>query len=664
MNIKNFFNKPNRWGLFYSNLQNDLKYFIYMWLLIMFFRLAFLLTFRAQLEAGTPFADFLLTLYYGGRISLKSAGAMTIAPFIFTTLLQLASPGLFGNKVRLYWGYFTIAAICLLYQFRVPYYMEFGNVFDIFLFNTFNDDVPAIINTAIKQYHAVQRVIIAAATAFLFGFLYKKHINLKTFTFKKPAKISMRVIIAVLTACLILCFAFLSRFGGAFAYKKGIYWKNAARMGQHVLNEAVYDDIQALYRAKKTYEYIKKDRQNITRETVKQAASALSGKEYTMPTLATLFEKTAKGAKIQPPKHIFLIVGETYMLWPLLPEHAGFKIAEGVKAIINKDNGTLVKNFLPASNGTMSSVAAIILGMPDMGLYPSFRPPAQNIYETSLALQMKNLGYETRFLYGGFQSWENVASFAKVQGFDEVHFYGSLNYPKNAWGIEDKYFFEEVNKTLQNGTPTFNFILTSSNHPPLTVKIEEDKLKEIQARLPQDLQTDKDLIIRLAHFEYADKYIADFIEETYKKYPDSIFILTGDHAQRWHYNPNASVYEKIAVPFILYGKAVNKGLFDKEASGSHIDISPTLIELIAPKGAKYHALASGVAKNNAGIHTQYWLYNNTLSSLTQNSVTPADDALPLLTAEETEKVKKEVRDKQAVSYWRVAKGPALDRESI
>jgi phosphoglycerol transferase MdoB-like AlkP superfamily enzyme len=352
-------------------------------------------------------------------------------------------------------------------------------------------------------------------------------------------------------------------------------------------------------------------------------------------------------------------VGETYMLWPLLEENKDFKIAQGVKGILSKDNAALIKNFLPASNGTMSSVAAIILGMPDMGLYPSFMAPAKNMYETSIARQMKALGYETRFLYGGFRSWENAAAFSQAQGFDKVLFYGSLNYPKNAWGIEDKYLFEEVEKTLQNETPTFNFILTSSNHPPLTVNIEKQQLERIAARLPGNLKQDKELITRLAHFQYADKYIADFMENTYKKYPSSLFILTGDHAQRWHHNPNASTYEKVAVPLIFYGKGINKNIFDKEASASHIDISPSLVELIANKGFKYYSLGSAASMNNTGIHNQYWIYNNSLGKMADNDITRTDSAMAELTREESLKIKQDIKNKQTVAYWRVTNGPQL-----
>ncbi|WP_424244659.1 phosphoglycerol transferase MdoB-like AlkP superfamily enzyme [Elusimicrobium posterum] len=649
-----------RWQAFYSNLQQDLKFFVFIWLLLFVFRVLFLFIFRENLAAGTPAKDIFLTLYYGGRISLKSAAAFTLVPFALSTLLQLVFPDFLKNKVRLYWGYGAILLLCALFQFRIPYFIEFGNAFDIFLFNTFNDDVKAIVDTAIIQYQAIPRTFAALISAFIIGFIYKKYISLKTFKFTRPANKLTAISVAVLTLAFIVCFAFLTRFGGAFSYKNGIYWKNAARMDQHILNETIYDDIQAMYRARKTHKYLSKSQfENITAAQTRAAIKDLTGKEYTQGSLKPFFAKNAKGAKIPMPKHIFYIIGETYMLWPMLDEYAHLDIAPGMKKIAAKDNALFVKNFLPASNGTMASLTSIILGMPDMNLYPSFRPTAKEVYETSLPAQFKKLGYTTNFFYGGFHSWENVSSFTELQGFDNTLFYGSMNYPKNAWGIEDKYFFDEVEGNFTAQKPTFNLILTSSNHPPLTVKLTEQEVYNTAKDLTPEMKNDETVFTRLSHFEYADTEISDFINDMYEKYPDSIFIFTGDHAQRWHVNPNASVFEKTAVPFIIYGKGINKNMLSAQAAGSHIDIFPTIMELMAPKGFEYFSLGKSVNPDNTALHITNWLYKNTVGNTYDNEVSYIDQKGPKLSEQEVKAAAQRVKNIQAIAYWRVVNGDRL-----
>lgn len=630
--------------MLYSNLQRDFLFFVFIWLTIMLYRAGFLFLFRDLLAQDTSARDLLLTLWYGGRISLKSAAAFTLVPFVFSTLLPLALAA--ENKIRLWWGYFSITLLSFLFQFRLPYYKEFGNAFDIFLFNTFNDDVWAIVDSAVKQYNAPLRLLAGAVCAGTLCFIFKKYSAIKTFRVKKPRVPFTQILAAVLTTGLIFCFALFMRFGGSFNYDKGIYWKNAARMDQHLLNEAVYDDIQALYRARKTYQYISKTKfEDISAGAVRAAAARLGGAEYNHDSLLPLLRKTAGGAKIERPRHIFFIVGETYMLWPLLPEYEYLSVADGVKSLIESGRGALIKNFLPASYGTMPSVTALILGMADLTLFPNLRASAREEFETSLARTMQNLGYGANFFYGGFASWENAADFAKNQGFENSFFYGGLQRPKNAWGIEDKYFFDEIINNFDNSWPSFNFILTSSNHPPLTVPVGEEKKKEIAVRLSEKLRSDDELITKLAHFEYADREITRFVKHMEEKFPGSLFIITGDHAQRWHINPDENIFENTAVPLVFYGAGISKNLWGAAASGSHIDIAPTITELIAPKGFEYFSLGENITTLTVGVSSTYWISGGEMGAIDEKDASGA----------KTQRAK----DKQTVSYWRVMYGPEL-----
>ncbi len=69
--------------------------------------------------------------------------------------------------------------------------------------------------------------------------------------------------------------------------------------------------------------------------------------------------------------------------------------------------------------------------------------------------------------------------------------------------------------------------------------------------------------------------------------------VTGDHAGRYPIALKPSLYEKYAVPFVLYGRNVLAGVgLPANAAGSHLDIGRTLIELTAPAGFAYHAMGS------------------------------------------------------------------------
>lgn len=471
----------SRWQSFYANLECNARFFVFILLVLCIYRIAFLWAFRAQLESGTSASELALTLFYGLRLSLKSAAALTAIPFIACTLMSLAVPRWDMRKFHLMFGVACIALLSLLYQIRIPYYLEFSNAFDLFLFNTFNDDFGAIVQTAIIQHHGLMRLLYALLATVVLGFFYMKFLAWPAAPrMPRPDRLTTRWVVGIMTALGLCLTAWFLRFGGSFTYTDGIYWKNAARMSQHLLNEAIFDDVQALYRARKMSEYFdtgKSREADLDPARVRAALKAL-GLPEVGEDLDAAFKKTVKSKGNHKPRHVFVIVGETYMLWPMLDAYAELGAAEGVKRIIAHKDSAFTPYFLPGSIGTMSSVVSIVLGMPDMNLYPSFQESARQAYATSMPLQMKRLGYQTHFFYGGFQSWENVNSFVLTQGFEHSWFYGTKDYPKNAWGIEDRYLFDEVSKQWNSDRQgyTFNFILTGSNHSPLTVKLPESEL--------------------------------------------------------------------------------------------------------------------------------------------------------------------------------------------
>ena len=99
-------------------------------------------------------------------------------------------------------------------------------------------------------------------------------------------------------------------------------------------------------------------------------------------------------------------------------------------------------------------------------------------------------------------------------------------------------------------------------------------------------------INELGHLWYGDKAIGEFVLKAKDKYKDGVFTFTGDHFGRKFINHKPNLYEKSSVPFIMYGKNIPKEI--SEVPGSHIDIMPTLIEMVAPKDFKYYSFGTSL----------------------------------------------------------------------
>ncbi len=658
--------KESRYTSFIRNLTQDALFFVFLLGVLTVYRIAFLILFRDALAAETTGQDIALTLWYGLRISLKTAGACVLPSFVLATLLQAVCVKWKGTAFRFGWACFVLLVLSILFQSRIPYYHEFHNAFGPFMFNTFHDDVGAIVTTAIQEYNAVWHTLGAIVCAVLWIWLCRKWFNWLTDRLSRPLLRVKRPWIAVTIICILLVpFAVFVRKGGSFTFNGSIYWKNAARMNQHILNEAIVDDIQAVYRASRIYKQLRKSTAAVKVDDVREAAARLMGRTaYAEDTLLPLLERRAKGIQGPKPDHIFVIIGETYMMWPLLEKYKDYPLAAGMRRLLKRPDAVLVKQFLPASTGTMFGVTSVTLGIPELNLFASSRPTARTPYETSLTWQLKKQGYKARFFYGGYPSWNEVGSFVQNQEM-EGKFVTDFEGTQGVWGVPDREFLQGVSGFISEA-PSVNVILTSSNHPPYRVDMTREPdlptVEDLNKLLPPEVSARELTAARMWHFMYADHYLANFIEEILAKYPNSLFIITGDHADRWTIESSPSNYERTAVPLIVIGKLAQTLRLPKQIAGSHMDIAATVLEMILPKGTPYYALGHNIfAPTNEiplGVAAYYWITPQEIGSVTGDTQ-PLPGSTATLTKEELKKVRQRVKDIQTVAAWRVLKGIEL-----
>ena len=107
--------------------------------------------------------------------------------------------------------------------------------------------------------------------------------------------------------------------------------------------------------------------------------------------------------------------------------------------------------------------------------------------------------------------------------------------------------------------------------------------------------------------EEAEKMASDFINKVKAKYPDSLFIFVGDHADRYNIDKVPTMYERYSVPLIITGKGIQKDLLPEDMAGSQIDIMPTVIDLIAPEGFTYYSVGKSLSENKLGQSYAFWI---------------------------------------------------------
>lgn len=596
---------------FYDAVQRDIKLFAFILLTLCVYRAYFMFYMAGYLSPSAGADDVLLALLTGLRLSLKTAGAVTLPAFVLCSLPLLALPRLAPvlRRLRFCWGGLAAFAFAVLFQARFPFYRQFQTSFNMQVAAGLNDDAAVLAEMMLREYGLLWRLCIALLLTAVSLYVLRSLLLVRR-TYALPA-LRSGVQRAVFSLGLLFLFAaafVFVRFGGSFTYAGGVNWENAGVTSDAFLNECILDDGQALYRVRSMHKRLKSgDVVGVDKEHVRALAVEAAGHaELSADTLTPYLTRTAQGARIPKPRHIFIVLGETYAQWPMLETYAALHAADGIKGLIREPNAYYSRRFMPNGDFTSIAITGLVTGLSEVNQHVNYVARSlREAYPTAMAPQFKRLGYAVDFWYGGVPSWEGMDRFSIAQGFD--HFYGYPDFHAekvNAWGTSDEQLFSALFQHLADEPPTVHLIMTVSNHPPYNIDVAAEGFDLARARaetaqLPNVDDPDQ-LALELGHYWYMDKIVTQFVHETMKKYPDSLFVITGDHAVRMNPSRTPTMYEYQSVPFVLYGQGVTPAVLASDVVGGHTNIVPTLIELIAPAGFSYVSIAPSLTENNMG----------------------------------------------------------------
>lgn len=599
--------QKNLVDIFSLNILKIIKTFVFFWLLLCIYRIIFIGGMHEYIAVDSDFSLIFTAIYSGAKLSLQTAGVLTLC-----MLISLVAEG-FSKRLRWFrqvCSFCVLFITTLLFIARFPFYQQFHSGFNQMIFTAMHEDVYALFISLIEEFHLPLKLCIVVLLVCVLNYIFNKFIDKKWGFFKwSKLKSKYRLIILLIGVYLL---ATLSLYGGGWSWKSGVNWENAGITNDTFLNESILDDYQAIYRA-----YANQMRMeacnglSFSAQNVRDLAKSLTNKDGGND-LSIYLAKEATGAKIEKPKHIFVIVSESYANWPLLDKYSNLHIADNMKKIIAEDDTIYTSHMLPSGSSTVGALMTMVTGMANSNLYLTTMPEAlANPYITATAPQMKNLGYETSFWYAGPATWENIQEFTLAQGFDNFYSRGNIdpNATGSVWGADDGYLYDAIFKQIDDNKMTFSVILNTSNHSPFNIDLEKegfDASKVIEG-LPDKEKNNQELIKELGHFWYADKMASDFINKVKAKYPDSLFIFVGDHADRYNIDKVPRMYERYSVPLIITGKGIQKDLLPEDMAGSQIDIMPTVIDLIAPEGFTYYSVGKSLSENKLGQSYAFWI---------------------------------------------------------
>ncbi|MBI1382909.1 MAG: sulfatase-like hydrolase/transferase [Planctomycetaceae bacterium] len=245
----------------------------------------------------------------------------------------------------------------------------------------------------------------------------------------------------------------------------------------------------------------------------------------------------------------------------------------------------LFENFYATGTRTDRGMEALALGLPPTpGRSLIKRPRNRGLF--TLGGVLRERGYDTAFLYGGFGYFDNMNAFFSGNGYrvvDRASAAPSDISFANAWGACDgdlyRWTLREADRVHESGKPFHFFLMTTSNHRPYTYP-------EGCIDLPPKVSG------RNGAVKYTDYAIGEFLAEAQSKpwYRDTIFVIVADHCASSAGKTELPAY-RYHVPLMIFspGGQVSAGRY--EGLCSQIDFAPTLLGLL---GGSYESRFFGV----------------------------------------------------------------------
>src|SRR5438552_10554500 len=448
----------------FRQLLADMILWLAIVLLFLAFRVVLFLIFRSEMTEQ-PSSHAFFRCFETGLKSDTTAATWALLPSLALTLVGFFKPiGVWHQRIRRVTLVVALSLCAIIFIADVGYFAEYDNQFDHWIFGLIYDDRAAILATIWKSHHVVLLIVVGAigvaASAWLLSKLYQKAetADVPVSVGTKTARVIIVIVIAV--------WAFVGARVWLGENLAGL--KNAESTGDVFLNKIVLNPFFALRYAIWQEHTMQKSaglRIFLPDANVRAAATALFPNSQNAATLDECLKRIAPGNSGQRPTHIFIVVMESYDAWAMQPEYAGLHLTDRLSAL--GDKGVRARAFISSGISTIESLGVMITGLPFARAFVNFQPVVRKGLPTAAAPIFKQLGYKTRFFYGGFLSWQRIGEFCREQGFEDV--YGGDQMVPHArpkeWGVDDEHLFQFVLEHT-GPEPTFNLIMSTSYHPP------------------------------------------------------------------------------------------------------------------------------------------------------------------------------------------------------
>lgn len=234
--------------------------------------------------------------------------------------------------------------------------------------------------------------------------------------------------------------------------------------------------------------------------------------------------------------------------------------------------GVLFTNFYANSFRTDRGLVSVLSGFPAQPTTSIMKYPRKTQHLPAIAGSLRDVGYRTKYYYGGDADFTNMRSYLISSGFEAI--VSDEDFPVSErlskWGAHDHLVFNRLLEDMKaeatgdasaaDARPFFKVLQTSSSHEPFEVPYR---------RLAND---------RLNAFAYTDSCVGDFVRR-FRELPqweNTVMLLVPDHVGAYPEYLDNQTIERYQIPLLLIGGAIASPR-RIDVYGSQHDIAATLL---------------------------------------------------------------------------------------
>jgi phosphoglycerol transferase MdoB-like AlkP superfamily enzyme len=540
------------------------KYF-FLWVAYFFLArlLFFIYLFDSTQKIGT--ANFFESFLYGSRLDMSVAGYFSVIPFALMAIGSLLPKERnFFHKIAEGFTYLLVFVASVLVVLDLELYKNWRFRLDDTFIRTMQDgskEVMASSGAAPIKMLLTLIIVLTAITIYAFkkGIFNTKKDNVLGNP-SEPYPLSTRALKMVLGLIIMVAMILPIRGGVQLApvNQSAVYFSDKT-FANHAAVNAIWNFMVSCYEktssAKNPYIYMPQSEAQTTLKSLFQDSKIT---EY-------LIKKDIKNPNV------------IVITWESLTAKAIQHLDSKESYVPNVDSlckeGILFSNIYASGDRTFMGMSAVLAGQPAIPGENILEVPRKSAQLPCMSKNLRKMGYETGFYYGGESEFANMKSYLMNGQFN--HFVDKHQFKEeelsSKWGAFDHVVFERASSDLKTyKQPFFINILTLSSHEPFEVPAGFG--------MPNFQPTTDNIELFKNSLYYCDQGFGAFIKNAQQQpwWDNTLIVVIADHGTP-RLPPHDDDFLNYHIPMLWLGGAlaVKDTVIDRV--GGQIDLAATVL---------------------------------------------------------------------------------------